>query len=277
MIDYLASLSPAARIAAILVVVAIVHLIVRLVQSLAENLLRPAFAGKQTLAVRYPKITTVLSLLASALTFVLYFAALGLVLAEFGVSLTAYFASATIIGLAVGFGSQGLVQDVVTGLTLIFSNAMNVGDVVDLSGQIGRVQSVGLRFTVITNVLGQRVLIPNRNIGVIGRYRGGSIRAYVDVQVPDGTSPEEVENQVMRLAEALRGQHSALIGPVESLGVQKAGEDGWRYLRIKLRVWPGQQTLIENVFRQRLLASLRQLNTAYADWMVVVTYRATRN
>ncbi|NIO19611.1 MAG: mechanosensitive ion channel, partial [Candidatus Aenigmarchaeota archaeon] len=65
------------------------------------------------LSASFSKVKSIVSLVSSIFVFVLYFAALGLVLKEFGVSLTAYFASASIVGLAVGFGSQGLVQDVV--------------------------------------------------------------------------------------------------------------------------------------------------------------------
>jgi Ca2+/Na+ antiporter len=66
----------------------------------------------------------------SAVIFSIYFFGFGLVLQELGVNLTAYLASATVIGLAISFGSKGLVQDIVIGLTLIFSDAMEVGDLV---------------------------------------------------------------------------------------------------------------------------------------------------
>ena len=60
--------------------------------------------------------------------------------ARIQISLTAYFASATVIGLAVGFGLQGFVQDLVIGLTLIFSDALNIGEVVKLGDEIGKVE-----------------------------------------------------------------------------------------------------------------------------------------
>ena len=87
-----------------------------------------------------------------------------MILQEIGVPLRTYFASASVIGLAVGFGLQGFVQDVIIGLTLIFSDVINVGDMVDLSGQSGRVVRIGLRFTTLVNVLGQEVNVSNRNI-----------------------------------------------------------------------------------------------------------------
>ncbi len=62
-------------------------------------------------------------------------------------SLKTYLASASIMGLAIGFGSQGLVQDVVTGVTLVFSDLIDVGEMVEISGQTGIVRSIGMRFT----------------------------------------------------------------------------------------------------------------------------------
>jgi len=96
-------------------------------------------------------------------TFLTYFFAFGFFLEEFGVNLTAYLASASIVGLAISFGSQGLVQDMVIGLTLIFSDAMDVGDMVEITGAtsvIGRVEEIGLRFTKLVNFYNQRVFIP---------------------------------------------------------------------------------------------------------------------
>jgi small-conductance mechanosensitive channel len=84
---------------------------------------------------RHAKLRSVTSLVISALIFAIYFGAIGLIFTELGVSLTAYLASASVLGLAIGFGSQGLVQDVVTGLTLVFSDLVDVGDMVEIGGQ----------------------------------------------------------------------------------------------------------------------------------------------
>jgi hypothetical protein len=55
--------------------------------------------------------------------------------------------------------------------------------------------------------------------------------------------------------------------------VRSAGADRWRYVRLKLRIWPGQQAVVETIFRSRLLALLRTRDDAYADWMISVSYR----
>ena len=132
----------------------------------------------ETFIRRYPKIATVTTILVSGLTFTIYFMAIGLILREFKVSLTAYLASASVIGLAVGFGLQGLIQDVIIGLTLIFSDVLSIEDVVELSGQVGKVENIGLRFTTLVNLHGQQIYVPNRNIAMISRFRRGAIRIF---------------------------------------------------------------------------------------------------
>jgi hypothetical protein len=139
---------------------------------------------------------------------------------------------------------------------------------------VGRVERVGLRFTTLTNFIGQTVFIPNRNIAVVGRFRRGAVRAYVDVQVPAGLDPEPLSQHLLELARALRSQHPAsVLGVPELFDIRETEPEGWRYIRIKLRLWPGQQPLVETVFRQRLVAHMKTLDEKYADWMVPVTYR----
>jgi small conductance mechanosensitive channel len=264
-----------ARAAVVLAGALLFHLLLRAVRAAADRGVGPTGAQQPPgTPGRHPKLATVLGLFFSTLTFILWFVAVGMVLAAFGIQTTTYFATATVIGLAVGFGSQGLVQDIVIGLTLIFTDALDVGDMVEAAGQVGRVERVGLRFTTLTNFLGQTVYIPNRNIAVVGRYRRGVIRAYVDVQLPEGADPDHLADRLHDLARGFRSQHpAAILSDPELVGVGEAEAGGWRYVRIKLRLWPGQQPLVETVFRQRVLAFMKSIDEKYADWMVPVTYR----
>jgi moderate conductance mechanosensitive channel len=276
--QWVRGLHPTARLFAIVGLAAASHALVRLVRMLGEWVVTPAESPRLTrdlIARRRPKFATVTGLIVSAFTFVIYFVALGFALRELtNITLGQYFASATVIGLAVGFGTQGLVQDVVTGLTLIFSDVLDIGDVIEVSGQTGRVGTIGLRFTQLTNFMGQTVMIPNRNIGVIGRFRLGYARAFVDVQLPDGADEARIIAVIERIARAYRGQHgAAVVDEPRTYAVRQAGDDGWRFLRTRLRIWPGQQALIEGPFRQRVIAAMREIEPGYADWMVTVTYR----
>lgn len=268
-----------AHILVIAAVAAAAHILVRATRVGLERALAPAGSDPAeahiAAARRYPKLATLISLGASTATFILWFVTLGIILGRLGVELTTYFATATVIGLAVGFGSQGLVQDIVIGLTLIFTDAVDVGDMVEVSGQVGRVERIGLRFTTLSNFLGQIVFIPNRNIAVVGRFRRNVVRAYMDVQVPADAAADALAERLHGLARGLRSQHpTAIVSEPELVGVREVEHGGWRFVRLKFRIWPGQQSLIEPGFRQRIVAFMKTVDESYADWMVTVILRA---
>ncbi len=223
------------------------------------------------------KFKSVTSLLSSILIFTLYFTAIGLILKELGVSLTAYLASASVIGLAVGFGSQGIVQDVVTGITLIFSDLYDIGDMVEISGQTGIVRSIGMRFTVLENSFGAAVFIPNRTINNVINYPRGYVRCLVDVILPnDKELTIKFEELIKDLCSALPDQFPGImVYPPSIEGKIKTTEDK-QILRVKFRIWPNRGSPIETSFKQELLIKLKELDKNYQDWMVSVNYEIER-
>jgi small conductance mechanosensitive channel len=157
------------RILLIVIVGVLVFIAVRMTRRFSEWLAHRSRTqeSRRVFVTRQPKLLTVTRLVASGIAFFIYFFAFGLLLQEFGVNLTAYLVSASIVGLAISFGSQGLVQDVVIGLTMVFSDTMDVGDLVEITGNttvIGRVEEIGLRFTRLINFYDQVILIPNRSL-----------------------------------------------------------------------------------------------------------------
>jgi len=258
----------------------VLHLAVKAIRGFSEWLIGKSHAQKSPLGfvVQQPKFITLIQLIANGVTFIMYFLAIGLVLEEFGVNLTGYLASASIIALAISFGSQGLVQDVVISLTLIFSDAMDVGDMVEIAGTVvvvGRVEEIGLRFTTLRNFYNQVVFIPNRTIANVSRFPQGGVFAYADIQIPPGVVHEKAVETVTNVARGMWRQFGAIvlsepvIGPVET-----AEGGGWNFLRVHFKIWPGQGSLIEITFRQQMVSAMKAFDAKYADWQVPVTYRA---
>jgi small conductance mechanosensitive channel len=276
--EFILSLPTSVRIVVIVLLAILAHFTVQGLKRLSGWMLTLKLetdaATTEIFTRRYPKIATVTTILVSGLNFTIYFMAIGLILREFKVSLTAYLASASVIGLAVGFGLQGLVQDVVIGLTLIFSDALNIEDVVELSGQVGKVENIGLRFTTMVNLHGQKIYVPNRNITTISRFRRGSIRGYVDIQLPDEIDEETVTEAVKSIATGLYSQQKSIIlEKPELFGVKEAKGGNWRYLRVKFRLWPGQNSIIEITFKQRVIDFMKKTHPNYSDWMITIAYR----
>lgn len=257
-----------------------VHLIVKIIRHISEWVINKRHEKKSPFGfvTEQPKFITVTRLIVSAVTFVVYLLAILLILvAAYGSKteniLKTYLTGAAVLGLALSFGLQGLVQDVVTGLTLIFSDAMDVGDIVDL-GTIGRVEWIGLRFTKLLNFYNQEVFVPNRNILNVSRFPRGGIFAYVDIQVPQKENQQQMVEAIERAAKGMFSQFGAIILTEPKLRKVEPTPGGWNFVRIQFQIWPGQNAFVEGPFRQQLVSVMKSFDANYPDWQVVVAYRA---
>ena len=272
--------STATRLLLIVALAVAVHLLVRFIRHISEWIIHRIHGhkGPLHLVTQQPKFITLTRVIVNGIVFAVYFLALGLILQEFGVNLTAYLASASIIGLAISFGSQGLIQDIVIGLTLIFGDAMDVGDMVEIFASatiIGRVKEIGLRFTKITNVHNQEVFVPNRTIANVSRFSHGGVDTYADVWIPGGADQQKVARLIESVAQGMWAQFGAIILEEPCIGeVETPSNGSWSFLRVQFRIWPGQGNLIETTFRQQVVKIMKPFDPAYADWQVPVTYRA---
>lgn len=247
------------------------HLVVIVVRQLAGR----TFSSQRVR--RHQKLRSVATLTTSALVFTLYFFAVGLILREFGVSLTAYLASASVVGLAIGFGSQGIVQDVVTGLTFIFSDLIDVGDLVEVSGQTGVVKAITMRFVELENALGATVFIPNRTISNVINYPRGYVRCTVDITLAgDETSRSAIEATAVRLMKLLWQQFPGICITEPSNEGRISLDAEKEILRIKFRIWPSRGQPIETSYFQELIAKITKIDPDYRPWMVAISYEVEK-
>lgn len=243
------------------------HLLVRLVR-FSFWLLTNSGIGHQ-----HQKFHSIASLLTSITIFTVYFLTIGLILHEFGVSLTAYLASASVLGLAIGFGLQGVVQDVVNGVTFISSDLLDVGDLVEMSGQTGKVKSITMRFVELENALGASVFIPNRTITNVINYPRGYLRCIVDVTLPgDAGSKTEAEQIALLLMRDFYQQFPGIfLSPPSNVGRTEL-PSGNEFVRIKFRIWPGRSGPIETIFPAAVVAGFAARHPDYRPWMVAVGF-----
>lgn len=158
------------------------------------------------------KVKTLASLVSSIAVFTLYCGAVGFALAEFRVPVSAYIASASVIGLAVAFGSQSIVQDVVTGVTILFADLFDLGDMIEIGGQTGIVRRFGMRFTVLESSLGAEVIVPNRTITSVISYPRGYVRCIADITLDaDTATADTMEESVRRIVESAHEQYPGIL------------------------------------------------------------------
>jgi moderate conductance mechanosensitive channel len=204
--------------------------------------------------------------------YVIYLLAIGFVLTELGVDYTVYFASLSVIGLAIGFGSQGLVQDMVTGFFIVFEEQFNVGDMVEIPPHTGIVEELGLRMTRLRNYLGQRVVIPNRNIAVVGNYLRGAQQVYLDVAIAPDADAEKAMQVLKRITQDAADQFQDIIlsAPVSRGDILLSA--GQRFLRLHLTIWPQQPWVIDQELVPRIKAGMNSEGFEIPGEKVVVFY-----
>jgi len=188
-------------------------------------------------------------------------------------------AGAGILGLAVSFGAQSLVRDVISGFFFLVENQFSVGDVIEASGKGGVVERMTLRVVVLRDLDGSMHVIPNGEIKVVSNKTRGWSRAVVDISVPHTENLERALEVVRDEAahfstDPLWGVQ--LDGPVEVLGVESL-TDNAVVIRTLLKTQPGSQWSVAREFRRRLKNrfSRETIDSPYQQRRVEVTVRDT--
>lgn len=203
----------AIRIAAILV---IGRLIIWLLHKTINRVVLDN-VGKRTVS-QSRRMTTVGKLLKNVTTYIIYFITFMLLLSEFGVNLGPLLAGAGVVGLAIGFGAQSLVKDILTGFFIILEDQFAVGDVIQTGKFKGTVEVIGLRTTRIVSWTGEVHILPNSMIQDVTNFSIHNSLAVVDVAVPFATN---VESAIGWIQETVNGlHHENIVQTPKVLGVQ---------------------------------------------------------
>lgn len=175
------------RVLVVVITVAAVVIAARILRVVSRRITQGIFRPRPGAAdhdVQVRRALTMLPLILEVERYVIYFVAAVTVLAQLGVDTGAILASVGVVGLAVGFGAQNLVKDVISGFFLLFDGLVAVGDVVKLhDGTGGAVEAVGLRNTQLRDYSGLLWIVPNGELRQFGNFNRGWTRALVEVGI----------------------------------------------------------------------------------------------
>lgn len=168
-----------------------------------------------------------LSLLNSAISYITAFVCFFWCLSAFGINLSAILASVGIVALIIGFGAQSLVEDLVTGIFLVFEDQFNVGDIIEVNGFRGVVDSIGIRTTAIRDMGGNIKIINNSDLrNILNRSTSASF-ATTEVSISYSTDLEDVEPKIKEFIPTLKGKYPELfLEEPTYLGVQELADSG---------------------------------------------------
>ncbi len=195
------------------------------------------------------RIDTMKGLVKSTLTYVIYFIAFTAVIKFFGIEIMGLVATAGIGGLAIGFGAQNLVKDIITGFFILFEEQFGVGHYVEVNGVSGIVEEMALRVTKIRDFNGDLHIVPNGEISKVTNKSSGNMRALVEMSI---AYEEDIDNAIAVLnkaSEKLGAENEQIVEGPTVLGVSKL-ENSYVTISIVAKTLPMEQWAIERLMRK---------------------------
>ncbi|MBS4212406.1 MULTISPECIES: mechanosensitive ion channel family protein [Neobacillus] len=202
----------------IIAIIIVAQLLIRFGKVMIHNIFK--IRNISPLRTNVRREETLSKLLDNILSYVVYFIAFLTILSVMNIDVKALLAGAGIVGLAVGFGAQSLVKDVITGFFIIFEDQFSVGDHVKIGQFEGNVETIGLRTTKIKSWTGEVHIIPNGSILEVTNFSINNSVAVVDIAIPYKEDIEKAQRVIEGLLETMQEKYDELVKSPELLGVQ---------------------------------------------------------
>lgn len=191
--------------------------------------------------------------------YVLYFIVILIALDEFGINTASIIATAGIGGIAIGFGAQSLVKDIITGFFILLEDQFSVGDYVKIGSDEGIVEELGLRITKIRDFNGQLHIIPNSSIQVVTNRNKGSMRVWVDIHVPFDEDMNKINNILEKVCTDIKSTNEDIVDGPSILGITSLGESHVRFTIIA-HAKADTQWSVERAIRKRVVEKFDEEN-----------------
>lgn len=193
----------------IIVIMAIANILIRIGKMAIHNIFK--IRNLSPLNTSERREATLSKLLDNILTYVVYFIAFMMVLSVLGIDVKALIAGAGVVGLAVGFGAQSLVKDVISGFFIIFEDQFSVGDHVRIGQFEGNVQAIGLRTTKLKSWTGEVHILPNGTILEVTNFSLNNSLAIIDVGISYEEDIEKAERVIRDLLGKMPEKYEELV------------------------------------------------------------------
>ena len=226
----------------------------RLLRAVTNLVIKQASAPGRSAQLREQQTRTLAGVLYGAGSKVVWAVALLTALHEFNIDITPAVTLAGLASLAVGFGAQTLVRDVITGFYIVFEDQYVVGDTIQIADYIGRVEHLTLRRTVIRDARGALVTIANGDIRTVSNLSRDWSQAFVDVSLAPESPVEKTLQALETAAAALRGDPAwsqTLVDGPRILGVQSFDRTSTT-VRLQVRTAPTRQDEVARELRRRI-------------------------
>lgn len=194
------------------------------------------------------------------------------ILASLGVNIAPLLAGAGVVGLAIGFGSQTLVKDIIAGVFFLIDDAFRVGDYVEAGKAKGTVEHISLRSVRLRHPRGQIFVVPFGDLSMVQNFTRDYIIEKLDVRVPFDTDPNVIRKIVKKINKEIQANEELggfLLSDIKSAGV-RAMDDSAMIIRVKFKCIPGEQFILRREVLQQIQKAFREKGIEFADRKVTV-------
>jgi small conductance mechanosensitive channel len=229
-----------ATVVAIVAVAAASSAVVRLMVGRLEHRMSSRFEVASSAQKRAHTLTDILL---SVVLVIVWITAVVMILEELGVPVAPLLATAGIAGIAIGFGAQTLVRDLLAGFFILLENQYDVGDTVQVATVSGTVEAVGLRTTVLRGADGTRHVVANGEIRISSKQTRIFSRSVLVLPLPDDVDVDHALALATAAGADLRSDPvygPDILGDIEDLGVDAFGADRMD-IRLTVATRPGRQ------------------------------------
>ena len=234
----------------------------RLLRVVSKFIVKPATSQTRAAQAREQQTRTLSGVVFSAGSKIVWAVALLTAAQEFGINVTPVAALAGLASLAVGFGAQNLVRDIITGFYIILEDQYVVGDMIQVGDTIGRVDHLTLRRTVVRDTRGAIVTLSNGDIRTVANLSRDWSQAFVDVSLSPLVPQEKALQVLESAANELRLDPSwsqALVDGPRILGLQTYDQHS-STVRIQVRTPPSRQDDVARELRRRIQLEFQRQN-----------------
>lgn len=231
----------------IIAIIVIANIIIRIGKVTIHNMFKIRNLSPLNTSIRREE--TLSKLLDNILSYVVYFIALMMILSVLGIDVKALIAGAGVVGLAVGFGAQSLVKDVISGFFIIFEDQFSVGDQIRVGVLEGTVETIGLRTTKIKSGTGEVHILPNGSITQVTNFSLNNSVAMIDIAISYEEDIDRAEKVIGEALQAMPLKYEELTKAPVLLGIQKM-DPAEIVLRIVAETLPMKQFGVTRAIRK---------------------------
>ena len=231
----------------VIILLIVVKIVLRILNALID---RTIAKRVKTMSIKEErKIKTLMAVFRNILKYILYFIAIVIILDIFGVNTSSILATAGIGGLAISFGAQSLVKDIITGFFILFEDQYSVGDYVIIGDYTGIVEEVGVRVTKLKDFSGELHIIPNGQITVVTNMGRGPMRSSVVVRIAYEEDIDKAIKVIEEVLDKIKKANDSIIEGPSVLGVTSLGDSGVD-ITIVAKTKPMEQWALERQIRK---------------------------